>query len=286
MRLRAYRRLFVAMTCLLAASALVVIGASPATAASGWVRLAHLSPDTPSVDVYLYSFGEPEAEIVLEHVGYGAVSPYQRLEAGRYTVAMRGEGADPDSPPVISTNVDVAAGRAYTVAGMGRTASLTIQVLEDSLSAPSGKASIRVIQASLQAPTVDVATDAGSLADELRFPDVTPYTAVDPGVTTVRVTGGSTSASLRVDLKPASTHTLVVVDRQPSGLELLDLTDAAGPGMTPTGGVNTGLGGMAGATSSSSNVPVTTWLALSFTTIGAAAMVAASWRRAATRADA
>lgn len=273
------------MTCVLAASALVVIGASPATAASGWVRLAHLSPDTPSVDVYLYSFGEPDAEIVLEHVGYGAVSPYQRLEAGRYTVAMRGEGADPDSPPVISTNVDVAAGSAYTVAGMGRTASLTIQVLEDSLSAPSGKASIRVIQASLQAPTVDVSTDAGSLADGLRFPNVTPYSAVDPGETTVRATGQSTSASLRVDLKPASTHTLVVVDRQPSGLQLLDLTDAAGPDMTPAGGVNTGLGGMAGATASSSNVPAATWLALAFTAIGAAATMAVSWRRAATRAD-
>src|SRR5690348_153892 len=26
---------------------------------SGWLRLAHLSPNTPPVDVYLYSFGNP-----------------------------------------------------------------------------------------------------------------------------------------------------------------------------------------------------------------------------------
>ena len=74
---------------------LLIPAASAPAASSGWVRLAHLSPDTPSVDVYLYSFGNPEAKIVLDHVGYGAVSPYQRLSVGRYTVAMRGDDASP-----------------------------------------------------------------------------------------------------------------------------------------------------------------------------------------------
>ena len=56
---------------LLAASVLLLAGsavtAAAATAGSGtatsgtaWIRLAHLSPDTPAVDVYLYSFGEPK----------------------------------------------------------------------------------------------------------------------------------------------------------------------------------------------------------------------------------
>src|ERR1022692_920000 len=38
--------------------------ATPATSAApatGWLRLAHLSPDTPAVDVYLYSLGHPHA---------------------------------------------------------------------------------------------------------------------------------------------------------------------------------------------------------------------------------
>jgi hypothetical protein len=47
------------------------VGASAATQGVGWVRLAHLSPNTPAVDVYLYSFGDSSAEIVLHHVGYG-----------------------------------------------------------------------------------------------------------------------------------------------------------------------------------------------------------------------
>lgn len=240
-----HRRLAVAVLAALP----LALATSPTAATSaptiGWVRLAHLSPDTPSVDVYLYAFGEPQAQVVLEHVGYGALSPYQRLDPGRYTVAMRGDGADPDSPPVISTTVDVGAGEAFTVAGMGRTASLKIQILADELSTPPGMATLRVIQASLQSPQVDVTSDDGTIAQGLRFPAFTSYEPVAPGATTLRVEGASSQASLLVAFEPASIHTLVVLD-QPSGdLRLLDLVDASGTTKTPIGGVNTGGGGTA-----------------------------------------
>jgi len=41
----------------------------------GWIQLTHLSPNTPPVDVYLYSFGDAKAMLVLKHVAYGTVSP-------------------------------------------------------------------------------------------------------------------------------------------------------------------------------------------------------------------
>ena len=240
------RRTLLALAPLLAAPLMVVAAAPATTAAStGWVRLAHLSPDTPSVDVYLYPFGDPQAEITLKHVGYGAVSPYQSVAAGRYTVAMRGAGADADSPPVISTNVDVATGDALTVAGMGRTASLTIKVLSDSLTAPDGEATVRMIQASLQEPIVDVSLDGKDLASGLRFPDVTAYSPVEPGSGTVDASGTGGDASLPVQLAARSTHTIVVLDGNSSGIRLMELTDASGTASTPVGAVNTGLGGTA-----------------------------------------
>ena len=51
--------------------------AAPASASggSGWLRLAHLSPNTPPVDVYLYSFHNPNAIIVLHHVGKAFKDP-------------------------------------------------------------------------------------------------------------------------------------------------------------------------------------------------------------------
>src|ERR1700746_3522398 len=67
-----------------------------------WIRLGHLSPNTPPVDVYLYSFGNSHAMIVLHHVSYGTVSGYEKVKAGEYTVAMRGAGAAAKSPPVLS----------------------------------------------------------------------------------------------------------------------------------------------------------------------------------------
>ena len=42
--------------------------ASSMSPGTGWVRCAHLSPNTAPVDIYLYSFGDPKAMDVLRHV--------------------------------------------------------------------------------------------------------------------------------------------------------------------------------------------------------------------------
>src|SRR5215472_17508687 len=108
-------------------------GAAPASAStgSGWLRLAHLSPNTPAVDVYLYSFHNPKAMVVLHHVAYGTISGFESVPSGEYTVAMRTVGAKPSSPPVLSTNVDIRPGGAYTVAGMGPAKGLRLQIIKD-----------------------------------------------------------------------------------------------------------------------------------------------------------
>ncbi|HTQ90982.1 MAG TPA: DUF4397 domain-containing protein, partial [Streptosporangiaceae bacterium] len=142
---------------LIAACALLLgIPAAAASAAqgTGWIRLAHLSPNTPPVDVYLYSFGDSNAKIVLHHVAYGEVSPYEAVTPGDYSVAMRAAGAPASSQPVLSTSVTVKADHAYTVAGMGPKSGLRLQVLNDDLTTPAGKSSVRVIQASLKEQTV------------------------------------------------------------------------------------------------------------------------------------
>ena len=91
---------------------------------------------------------------MLHHVAYGTVSPYEAVTAGDYSVAMRASGASPSSQPVLSTSVTVKADHAYTVAGMGPESGLRLQVLDDSLTTPPGKSSVRVIQASLKEQTV------------------------------------------------------------------------------------------------------------------------------------
>src|SRR5689334_12757966 len=118
-QIRHVRRLGAAAAAL-AAFAAITLNASPAAAAGdGYVRLAHLSPDTPQVDVYLKAEGGGSTEQTFPGVGYGALSQYLRLPAGPYSVAMRKAGADPSTKPVLTTQVTVENGAAYTVAGVG-----------------------------------------------------------------------------------------------------------------------------------------------------------------------
>jgi hypothetical protein len=235
----------------LVAAAVVVAGAvmvaAPGASASprfGWVRLAHLSPNTPPVDVYLYSFGNPKAMVVLRHVAYGQVSPYERVAAGEYTVAMRSAGARAGSKPVVSATVDVMAGGAYTVAGLGPASGLRLQVLHDRLTTPKGKALVRVIQASLRPPRVTVRLGGLLLARDLPFGSFTGYHAIRPGPVRVRAVGRSDHATAAEHLSASGVYTIVILAAH--GRLMIDcLMEAAGSRVMPVGAPPMGLGGTA-----------------------------------------
>jgi len=222
----------------------VAVPFASASTGVGWIRLAHLSPNTPAVDVYLYSFSDPSAKIVLHHVSYGTVSGFEQLPVGDYTVAMRGAGASPGSKPVLSTAVDVLAGHAYTVAGMGPASGLRLQVIPDRLTTPPGKALVRVIQASLNQNVVTVTAGKAKLARHLKFASVTGYRAVKPGTWPIRVAGSSERATASVDLMAGSLYTLVVLDEH-GKLAIDCLMDAQGSKVDPIGAPSTGFGGTA-----------------------------------------
>ncbi len=236
---------------LLSMLAVAAVSAAPARAAgAGYVRLAHLSPDTPAVVVYLRAqSGSPEPQR-FDGVAYGALSDYLRLPAGDYTVAMREAGAAESTPPVITTQVTVADGEAYTVAGVGRYADLGLRVLEDDLRLPGQDASkIRIVQASVRAPVLDVAgRDGREIADAVRFATTTSYREVDPGKWTVQVapTGGGNPSDLPCTLAPGNVYSLLVLDDGKGGLEPQLHLDAARQGGIPLGGVETGGGGTGG----------------------------------------
>jgi hypothetical protein len=219
--------------------------AAPAT--SGFVRLAHLSPDTPEVDVYLSSQSGDIPEQVFRGVGYGVLSNYQSLPVGGYTVAMRPSGAPASEPAVLTTQVSVAAGRAYTVAGVGRYADLGLRVLTDDISLPhENQAKVRIVQASVRAPVLDVSVkDGPSIAEDVAFATATPYHLVEPGTwrLEVQTTSGNASTELAVQLGEGSVYSLLILDAAGGGLEARLTTDASRRGGVPVGGVDTGAGG-------------------------------------------
>ena len=243
----AVRRL---LTLLVAAAGLLLAGPGVAGATQGdsYLRLAHLSPDTPNVDVYVASVSDPAKSFVVPGVGYGAVSAYQPLPSGAYVISMRGAGAAADSPAVISTSVDARPGAAYTVAGVGMSAELGLSVLSDKLETPAaGKASVRVINGAASVPAVDVGPANGpSWAGPVKFGTDTPYVDVPLGTWNLKVStpGGGPALTTPCELDANSTYTVLLVDRG-GALKAEVLTDSAGSKVVPSGGVNAGYGGAA-----------------------------------------
>lgn len=270
-------------TCLMAlmfVSAVPSAVAADTTSTVGWVRLAHLSPDTPAVDVYLYPFGGTTAQLVLKHVAYGNLSPYESLAPGHYLVAMRGAGAATTTNPVISTQVNVTAGQAYTVAGLGAASALTLQVLNDKLDTAQGEVSVRIIEASLRSPTASVSADSDTLATNLHFPNVTAYQTLDPGPRALKVSTQDADATEQLNFSGGSTYTLAILDGAGAGSapQVLDLSDATGTSVMPKGGVNTGFGGTAQHGGPGSVLPAG-WIVLLIAAVGAVGYAGARQRR-------
>ncbi len=246
--IRQLRRL-AAGAAALAVVATGALGAAPAHAAAGngYVRLAHLSPDTPAVDVYLKADTGAVGPQTFRAVAYGDMSRYLRLPTGTYQVAMRKAGAPAAEKPVITTQVSVENNGAYTVAGVGRFADLGLRVLKDDLRLPDpGRSKVRIIQASVKAPRLDVAGKNGTkIADGVEFATTTSYREVKPGKWSVQLepTGGGRTSELPCTLGAGSVYSLVVLDDDAGGLKPELHVDAERQGTVPLGSVATGEGG-------------------------------------------
>ncbi|WP_276273672.1 DUF4397 domain-containing protein [Haloarcula litorea] len=131
------------------------------------VRVAHLSPNAPSVDVLV------DGSAVLEDVPFGATSDYLEVPAGERSVEITPTG-DRETT-VFSGAVPVEADTDYTVAATGEVGddadeSFQPVVLEDDNSDPGGDtARVQLLHAAPDAPAVDVTAGGNALFDGVAF---------------------------------------------------------------------------------------------------------------------
>ncbi|QLD11807.1 DUF4397 domain-containing protein [Microbacterium oleivorans] len=231
----------------------ISIAVAPAASAAvpaepgGWARVAHLSPDTKSVDVQMTALAGGAVVYELDDVAYGAVSSYIPLAEGTYVVSMVPSDAADDAEPIVQQSVDVAAGGPVTVAAYGVNADLQTVVFEDDLSAPAaGEARVRVIQASTVEPTVSVDTAQGRpIARDVPTGSATDYAAVGAGSWNLELAGADDVSTATVDLPAGSVSTLFVLDTSSGALTATAVTDSATLADMPIGGIETGGGGAA-----------------------------------------
>ena len=241
---------------LLALAALLVgipasASAAPAAANTGFVSLGNLSESPSPVDIYLYSSGNSSPQFVQHDVAYGTILPYQAVSAGDYSVKMRAAGSSASSNPVWSVSLTVKAGGAYTVVPLRSSAQQgQLKVIDNNLTTPKGKSFVRVIQAALNQQQVTfhcscAPGDPGNITTDAAPGTVSPQATIPPGTWTMSATGPSAKTSAPVTLTAGTVHTEIVIDAPGGGIQIVNLTDAAGAGQAPTGGVSTGFGGTA-----------------------------------------
>lgn len=174
------------------------------------VRVAHLSPDAPNVDVRV------DGTKVLSDVPFRAVSDYLELAAGSHRILVT--QVNTTTPAVIDANVSVEGGKSYTVAATGLVAGIQALVLVDDRSPASGQAKVRFVHASPDAPAVDVAVRNGSiLFPNVAFRGFLGYGSVPPGTYDLDVRlAGRSDVALPVDgvsLQAGRNYTVFAVGR-------------------------------------------------------------------------
>jgi Domain of unknown function (DUF4397) len=241
-----------AVVAVAAATVTVIAPVTPAGAVSAqaYVRGAHFSPDTASVDVYLSAFSGGTSTLWLSSVSYGDVSSYAPIAAGVYAVSMRPHGASASSPAVLTWTVDLSAGSAYTAAAVGTNSQLRGIVLHDSTTAPAAHTGmVRVIQASSQAGHISVTAQNGPVVvSDIAYGAASDYVSVPAGswnLVTQSTTQPSLSNQLSVTVASGTLSSVVVLDKAGGGIVVRNVVDSSGASTIPTGSVSAGGGGTA-----------------------------------------
>lgn len=159
--------------------------AAPAPAAR--ILVAHASPDAPQVDLLVDNVVKGSGLAYPNSTGYLSVTP------GSRNIKVNVAGT---STTVINATLDLLNGSNSTVFAVDSVSKISAVVLTDDLTAPAaGKAHVRFVHLSPNAPAVDVGVTGGGVVFGNRtFKQSTAFTPLDAGTYNleVRLAGTST----------------------------------------------------------------------------------------------
>jgi hypothetical protein len=249
-RLSGTRRALVALAAVLGLSAMTFAGgmaraqeATPApppipcsevlgvgVAGEACVNIIHGSPDTPPVDVLV------DDEIVAQNLPFGELTGWMALPAGEHHVQVVPTGQMVDVS-VIDATVVLEPDLAYEVAATGQVDVIQAGVypVDLAISEDDANAALRIVNASSDAPAIDVAAGGQILAQNLAYPENSEYLIVPAGShdLDVRPTGTTDGALLElpgVDLVAGNAYSLFAIGSVEDGT-LIVLPVVAGTAM-------------------------------------------------------
>ncbi len=155
------------------------------------VLVAHASPDAPGVDLLIDDVKQNTAALL-----YPGNTGYLQAESGTRNIKVNVAGT---ATTVINADLTLEKDKNYSVFAVDSVASISAIAFEDDLTSPaSGKAHVRFIHLSPNAPAVDVAVaSSGAVVfGDVSFKEGTAFAPLDAGTYNldVRVAGTSTVA--------------------------------------------------------------------------------------------
>ncbi|MGD9933788.1 MAG: DUF4397 domain-containing protein [Dehalococcoidia bacterium] len=219
------------------ASLLVSTSALSAQAAdTGRVRIMHASPDTPPVDIFV------DGQKAVTALAFPKDTGYVTLPVGPHNVKVFVSPSDGTGTPALEANLTIAKGKDYTVLAVGEVGKATLGLLplEDNNATPAnGKAHVRLIHASPDAPAVDVGVAGTSVKvfSNVAYKGVGAHTPVDAGTYNLEVRpAGTSTVALAIPglaLKDRTVYTVVAVGLLANNsLAVIPLVDATAPAPT------------------------------------------------------
>ncbi len=160
------------------------------------LRVGHLSPDTPNVDVIIDG-GE-----YLTDVPFPAVTGFDPLPAGTYNVAVQAAG-NPGVVPIGPVDLTFEAGTWTSILAVNTFSNIEPLIITDAPRSIATNAQVRIIHASPTASTVDIYVTAvgadinneAPLLAGVEFKDFTDYLALAAGDYDVTVTPAGTKTA-------------------------------------------------------------------------------------------
>ena len=166
-------------------------------------RVIHASYDAPDVDVYL------NGDVAIEDLPYGESSGYASVLTDIYDIEVT--PANLDTPVVIAlTDFVLFPNVEITIFAMNELAAIQPVIAEDVRYTLSGKARVRFIHASPDAPAVDIKVGTGdgtAVFSDVSFTQVEEYIDVDPGAYVFVVTAAG-------DTTPVVTFESITIEEE------------------------------------------------------------------------
>jgi hypothetical protein len=155
------------------------------------VLVTHASPDAPGVDLLI-----DDVKVNAQPLTYPDNTGYLDAETGIRNIKVNVAGT---TTTVINGNLDLEVDKYYSIFAVDQVSEIAGLVLEDDLTMPAaGKAHVRFVHLSPDAPAVDVAVaSSGAVVfSDIAFKEATAFTPLDAGTYNldVRVAGTATVA--------------------------------------------------------------------------------------------